>query len=324
VALDGVTDMRTRVPNDIRLEVAPIDFNPHGGPSNAVLYRRILRRLRPDRLVTYNWGSIDWALANRFCPLVSHIHIEDGFGPEEKSRQLPRRVWFRRLALTGRHTTIVLPSRTLERLARNVWRLPSGRIRYVPNGVDCDRFQNARAEAKPHPGLVVGTVATLRREKNLERLIRAFAALPETLDVRLEIVGDGAERPALEAAARVSGRADHIHFVGSTRTPEKALAQMDLFVLSSDTEQMPLSILEAMAAGLPIASVAVGDVLDMVSEENRPFVTPLGDEGALVASMAKLLGDTELRAKVGKANALAARERFDQKQMIATYQSLFG
>ena len=90
--------------------------------------RRLIARLKPDVLITYNWGAIEWAMANRFAPIARHIHIEDGFGPEEREHQIARRVWFRPLALSGRHTTIVLPSHNLVRIASEQWRL-GGRVR---------------------------------------------------------------------------------------------------------------------------------------------------------------------------------------------------
>ena len=84
-------------------------------------FRRALRRIRPDLLVTYNWGATEWALANAL-PLVRHVHIEDGFGPEEQAGQIARRVWLRRLFL--RRATVMVPSRTLWRIATEIWRLP--------------------------------------------------------------------------------------------------------------------------------------------------------------------------------------------------------
>jgi len=259
--------------------------------------------------------------------LAPHIHIEDGFGPEEASRQLPRRVWLRRLALSGRHTKVVLPSRQLERIAHTIWRLPKRTILYVPNGIDCARFSGATTGVTRAGPLVIGTVATLRREKNLARLIHLFSAIaekqPETA-LRLVIVGNGPERTALEAIARETGRGAQIIFTGATSTPERALAEMDIFALSSDTEQMPLSVLEAMASSLPICSVAVGDVAEMVAQENRPYIVGLNDEAGFRHSLRSLIADKALRNRLGHANRAAALKRFDHSLMAARYLELFG
>ena len=98
-----------------------------------------LRRLRPDLLITYNWGAIEWAMANRLRPVARHMHFEAGFGKEEADSQLPHRVMFRRWAL-ARCVKVVVPSRVLEDFAHRVWKLPAEQIAYIPNGVDVGRF----------------------------------------------------------------------------------------------------------------------------------------------------------------------------------------
>ena len=147
--------------------------------SNAWRFRKLLRDWRPDVLVTCNWGAIEFALAN-ILPVTRHLHVMDGFGPEERATQIPRRVLTRRIALS--RTPVVLPSHNLVRIATEVWKLPPRVIRYVPNGVDLDRFATGggqRGSAEP----VIGTVAALRAEKNIARLLRAFAMLPPGLPV---------------------------------------------------------------------------------------------------------------------------------------------
>ena len=128
-------------------------------------FRSYLKTHRPDRLVTYNWGSLEWAMAN-WPQLLPHVHIEDGFGPEEADRQLPRRVLTRRLVLS--RSQVVVPSRTLERIALDVWRLDPRRVRYIPSCIDCARFSAPGIVPFDWPGSgpVIGTLAALRPEKN--------------------------------------------------------------------------------------------------------------------------------------------------------------
>jgi len=291
-------------------------------------------------LVTCNWGTIEFAIAN-ILPVTRHLHVVDGFGPEERATQMPRRVLMRRLAL-GR-TPVVLPSRALVRIATEIWKLPPRFIRYVPNGVDLDRFAPAVdtvadgapgammhdvadgvVDAARHgPALpVVGTIAALRIEKNLPRLLRAFAVLVEATPARLVIVGDGPERPLLAALAAELGIARQVEFAGSRQDTPAFYARFDVFALSSDTEQMPLAVIEAMASGLPVVATDVGDVAAMVAEANAPFVTPL-DHAALAAALRTLLSDTALRTRIGAANRLKARRDFDQAAMFAAYGALW-
>jgi glycosyltransferase involved in cell wall biosynthesis len=327
LALDGIVDMKARLPSDVSVEILVPAFGKASGPASLLRRRRFLAALKPDRLVTYNWGAVDWCLANRFLPLAPHIHIEDGFGPEEKSRQFARRIWLRRFALSGRHTRVAVPSRNLAHIAAHIWRLPARSIHFIPNGISYARFADAALTRTASPRLTVGTIATLRREKNLARLIRAFAAAAQAHGpgaLRLVIVGDGPERAALEQAARETGSGD-IVFAGPTRTPEIPLAGFDIFALSSDTEQMPLSVLEAMAARLPVLSFAVGDVAEMVAEENRPFVAAaLTDEAAFRRNLDLLLGSAKLRLRLGAANQARAGAHYDENLMAERYAALFG
>ncbi|MEQ9123328.1 MAG: glycosyltransferase, partial [Alphaproteobacteria bacterium] len=174
-------------------------------------------KVEPDLLVTYNWGAIEWALVNRLRRHIPHLHMESGFGPEEADRQIRRRVLLRRFALAKtRH--VIVPSLDLLEIARDTWRLPEERVMYVPNGVDLDRFAAPPDRSLLPAGWsgmpIVGTVAPMRPEKNLGRLVRAFAAVAVARDTRLLLVGDGPERPALESLVAQLGVADRVHFAG--------------------------------------------------------------------------------------------------------------
>jgi glycosyltransferase involved in cell wall biosynthesis len=321
VSMNGDLTCRERLSPDLDVRFPDVAAPKAGLVATVKHLRAVLQALRPDVLVTSNWGSIEWALANappglpRVC---RHVHTEDGFGPEERDRQLPRRVWTRRLAL--RRSIIVLPSRVLLRIATQVWRLPSARVRYVPNGIDLARFAPVPARDGP---AVVGTVAALRPEKALGRLLRAFAqAAPPGSAARLTLVGDGPERAALESLAASLGLANRIAFAGHRADAERLYAGFDVFALSSDTEQMPLSVLEAMAAGLPVAATDVGDVADMVAPENRRFIVPK-DEAALAGALTALLAAPPLRRELGQANRARAQTMFDQETMFQAYAGLW-
>ncbi len=319
VAMDATFAARERLAPDLDVEYPVIAMHRGATFANLRPFRRALRTLRPDVLITHNWGSIDWAIAN-LPGLVRHIHIEDGFGPEERDLQIGRRVLTRRLVL--RRATVVLPSRTLEGLARDVWRLPPTRLRYIPNGIDLARLNAARDPAGfPGEGPVIGTVAALRPEKALDRLLRAFALLGPVA-ARLVIVGDGRERPGLERLATALGITARVHFTGHIADPASLYAGFDVFALSSDTEQMPLTVIEAMAAGRPVVATDVGDVRVMVAPENAAFVGPK-DDAALARSLGALLADPKLRARLGAANRAKAARDYDQEAMFAAYAALF-
>lgn len=314
IAMDGdiAAGARLAVPADY----PAVEIRKGDTLGNIRRFRRVLRELRPDVLVTHSWGSIEWGLAN-LLPVTRHVHVEDGFGPEERDRQIPRRVWLRRLAL--RRAEVGLPSRTLERIATEVWKLDRKRVHYIPNGLDLSAFESDRVA---HDVPVVGTVAALRAEKNLPRLLRAFAMATETRPGRLVIAGDGPVRGELQALAAELGIAERVDFLGYVREPAGLYAGFDVVALSSDTEQMPMCVLEAMAAGLPVVSTDVGDIRAMVSPENGELLVPR-DDAALAAVLGRALGDAELRGRLGEANRAKAGLEYGQEAMFDAWERLF-
>lgn len=332
IALDGHFEAAAAFADDpaFAFETVPVVKSSMISIRNLIVVASTLRRLRPDLLLTYNWGATEWAFVGGMVARCRQMHFESGFGADESAtNQLWRRAKARAILL-ARCDRIVVPSLVLADLATRVWRLPGEKIRYVPNGVDCTRFaRQADAELRGRLGLpadapVVGTVTALRKEKNLERLVRVFAALPAEIGARLVIVGDGPERPGLESTAENLGISSRVVFAGAMQNPECILGLFDVFALTSDTEQMPNSILEAMAAGLAVAATDVGDVRHMLAPENAEFVVPIQDENALAEGMERLLRERVLRRRVAAANQARVRGEFAVDRMIEQYDLLYS
>ncbi|HEY2051053.1 MAG TPA: glycosyltransferase family 4 protein [Caulobacteraceae bacterium] len=319
LALSGHYEAIEIVPPDasVRYLGAP----PRGRfPDRLLAHARMIAELRPDVLLTYNWGAIEFALANAFVGRP-HLHLEDGFGPEEAARQLRRRVWGRRLAL--RRSNVLVPSETLRDLALESWGVSPRRLHFVPNGIPARRRPSAPLEALglelPARRVRLAWVGALRPEKNPVRLLHAFAPLRGR--ATLLIIGEGPERARVDAAARELQLGDSIRLLGGRRDARDILMQCDMLALSSDTEQMPLVVLEAMDAALPVASFDVGDVRRMVSPENRPFVVP-HSTSALSAVITQLVEDSQLRRTVGAANRARATEVYSADAMIRAHRRI--
>jgi glycosyltransferase involved in cell wall biosynthesis len=318
IALDGRTGCTQSLAPEVEFRCLPVAARKNTLTGNLGRFRRILRDVRPDILVTHNWGTIEWSAA-KIATGCRHIHIEDGFGPEEAHGQYRRRVLARRLLL--RHSTVVVPSRNLERLARQTWHIPRANLRYIPNGIDLERF--ARTEEAENPTPVIGTVAALRPEKNLTRLIRAFAQVAATTPCRLVIVGAGPERDALEATTHALGVAKDVDFAGHQPDPSRFYKQFDVFAITSDTEQMPYTVLEAMAAGCSVVATDVGDIRQMVSPANQPFVVGQDDQ-AVCEALKSLLCDQALRKRVGAANLQIARLKYGRDIMFRSFAEMYN
>ena len=217
----------------------------------------------------------------------------------------------------------------LETIALSAWRLPAERVHYIPNGVICvsplspDERTALRADLNlPNSTPVAGWVGGLRPEKNVPRLLRAFKFA--AAQAHLIIVGDGPERPVAEKEATSLGIAERVHFVGMRSDTQRLMSAFDIFALSSDTEQMPLVVLEAMAAALPIASIDVGDVRLMVSPENRRYIITESTDISLGNAMKELLASPDLRREIGGANRRHVAATFPFDRMIAGFTDLFA
>ena len=313
---------------DVQIKIDfPLDPPSLTGKPTLARYEAIARFMRGhDLVLTYNWGAMDAVLARRIhakdCPPL--VHHEDGFNEDEAGGLKRERGWFRRLALPGAHR-LVVPSALLEGIALRTWKQPRGRVQRIANGIAVDHFSRPPSKRAlpgftPRKGeLVVGTIAGLRRVKNIPRLVAAFAALPQPS--RLVIVGEGPERAAIAAAAAQAGIAGRVHLAGFVGDPASFIGMFDIFALSSDSEQAPISVIEAMAAGLPVVAPAVGDVAAMVSAENRPYIV---DPAALSTALVAVGGDPALRKRIGTANRARAAAEFDERAMISDYAALYA
>lgn len=315
ISLDGDASASALFGDRPAVEPLVIEKSGFVTVGNILKLRKAIAASGADLLCTYNFGSIEAAVANRLGPRLPHVHHEDGFGADEAGGRLNRkRALARRLLLAK--SVIVVPSQGLEEIALRAWRLPRARVVRIPIGIDLARFHAPRAE---RTGTVtVGSIGSLRPEKNFARLIRCFQTASQGRDARLVIYGDGPEQRSLFELAS-QGKAA-ISLAGPTFDVAHALSGIDIFALSSDTEQMPTSLLEAMAAGLPAIAMAVGEIPEMLGDEGRDFV--VGDEAAFARQLRRLIDDAALRRRLGAGNRKRA-ECYGAAAMIKAFRALY-
>jgi L-malate glycosyltransferase len=331
-AVPGAIGARDALDKRIEVEL-PGEAAPalHGKPGIG-RYRQLGAYMKKFHLVLgYNWGAMDGVMARTLLGVTMGlpplIHHEDGFNEDERDKLNWKRNWFRTIALQ-RANGLVVPSLTLEKIARQAWHQPVEKIYRFPNGIDVHRYEK-KPQRGAFPGfvkrdgeVVVGTIAGLRTVKNLPRLVRAVAAAGP--NIRLAIAGDGPEKAAIIAEAERLGIADRLMMPGFLRDPARYAGLFDIFALSSDSEQYPISLVEAMAAARPVVSTNVGDVANMVARENKPFIMARDDEDGLAAAIKQLAGNAALRHELGHANYSRALAEYGEAAMFARYRQLYG
>jgi glycosyltransferase involved in cell wall biosynthesis len=214
-------------------------------------------------------------------------------------------------------------------------RVPAEKVTVIANGVDTDLFRPASSVGTPTVGRlrarfeigqapVVGHVARLAPVKNQPLLVDAFAVVRERVpDARLIIVGEGDERPAIEARVAARGLGDVVHLAGEARDVPALLREFDVFALPSKAEGTSMSVLEAMASGVPVVASAVGGTPDVVAHGRCGVLVAPNDTAALAAALAELLDAPERRRELAFAARARVEELYSEPQVARRYEALY-
>jgi glycosyltransferase involved in cell wall biosynthesis len=200
----------------------------------------------------------------------------------------------------------------------------------VRNGIPTaavDRSVGAELRATlgiPQDAFVVGTIARLAAVKRQDLMLRAFATLSDGVPAaRLLLVGDGPERSNLAALANELRVADRVVFAGYQSAPERFLAVFDAFALSSDSEGLPLSLLEGWSAGLPVVVSAVGGLAVTVAHERDGLLFSKGDAGAMATALRRLAVDPSLCLRLGENGRAKVRAEYSLERMASEYDGIY-
>jgi glycosyltransferase involved in cell wall biosynthesis len=200
-------------------------------------------------------------------------------------------------------------------------RLPAKRSSVIPNGVDLSRFESD-GDAPPETDLIC--VARLSPEKRHDLLLAALRRLGDLgLRPTLTLAGDGPARPSIEARVREFGLSGQVRLLGTRKDIPELLRSAGTFVLASDTEGLPITIIEAMAAGKPVVATRVGGVPDVVRDGETGFLVPPDDVERLARALERVLRDDAMRGEMGRAGRLVARDDFDIAETVLRYEALY-
>jgi len=224
-------------------------------------------------------------------------------------------------------------------LAKEVERcriVPKDKIFVVRNGIETARFAKSaertelrRSLSFPHAAAVIGTVGRLSDVKRQDVLLRGFAQVRKVMpEARLLLVGDGPMRGSLEALAIELGIGSSVHFAGYQADPQRFLQAMDAFALTSRSEGMPLAVLEAWAAGVPVIASRVGGLPEMIEKGKTGLLFDFPDAGQLAKGLVRILCEPGLAAGLRETARQHVQTRFDSRvmaeQYAAHYRELLG
>lgn len=289
---------------------------------------RLLRRLQPDLVHAQDRRA---ALAMAALPAGPWLFTYHGFpdetserwleGGELRGRPIQRSTQARLAAdaiLCRRAPIVVAPSSDMGAFLTRHLRTPTAKVRVVPNGV---ALPPAQRRAGPVRTFV--SVGSFSPRKAMPLLIEAFTALAKHRpDLSLRLIGDGAERLRCEALVSRAGLAGRVAFTGYRTDVPSQLAAADAFVLPSINENLPMALLEAMAAGLPCVATRVGGVAEIIARDCGILVAP-SDTQALAAAMTSLVDDPVLAARLGGAAVRRVAQHFSIRQCADTHLRLW-
>lgn len=297
--------------------------------------RRLLRIAQAmqghDLILTYGWGAIDAVLAHTFFAealgLPPLVHHEDDPAEAEAGGPGAVRIWLRRIAL-ARAQGLVVPSQRLEFIARQAWKQPRRMVHRIAPGIPvADYGKPCAPDALPRvikrkDERWLGALAVPGAAQELPALVRAMVPLGG--EWQLVILGDAAARNELRQLAIELGIGHRVHVPGVMPDLAKVLGLFDLFAVPGEDGEFPLTVVQAMAAGLPLIGARRGGAEALIAPENRRFLTSPGDEAALAAALGELARDKAARRALGQANRVKAAAEFDEAAMIAAYRDVYA
>jgi glycosyltransferase involved in cell wall biosynthesis len=275
----------------------------------------LFRRWRADVVHTHNNAPLLYATpAARLAGVAGVVHTRHG----RSSRAGPRQTAAVRLVSYLADRVVCVSHDARELSARQG--IARRKLATLWNGIDLTRF----AYRGPEGGGPVVTVARQSPEKDTETLLRAAALVArEHRAFRLEVAGDGPCLPGLRRLADQTGLAGCVRFLGQVRDVPAVLARASLFVLPSLTEGISLTLLEAMARGLPVVATRVGGNPEVVAEGQTGLLVPPRSADALADRMLFLLRRPEVGRQMGLAGRRRVEKHFEIQTMVRRYEGLY-
>ena len=236
----------------------------------------------------------------------------------------PRPKWHWLAQRVAHHAAwrVVVPSESVARVAGERSDIASTKIVVIPNAVDADRFAGITPQPREGVPFPIGFIGRLDPVKRLGDLVEAAGILGTA--VRLDIFGEGSERPAIERLIAARGLGDRVILHGAIDRPEDALSQVGVLVLPSEAEGFGLVLIEAMAAGVPVVATRVPGIVDVVEHERTGLLVEPARPDELAAAIRRVMNDGLLRDRLIEAGRAEVRRRFSWDSVLPRYEALLS
>lgn len=327
VCLTGYTDFARKIAQP-GVEIYSLNKAPGLGLGTHVVLWKLLRRLRPTILHTYNLAAVEYAFTAALAGVPVRVHAEHGRDLSDPEGLNQKHNMLRRLLIPFIDMYVPV-SRDLQRWLSTAVGVPDAKNLLINNGVDTQQFSCAAPAAAPsHDALfVVGTVGRIQDVKNHKGLVEAFLRLRERLPhqrarLRLHIIGDGPLMAALRGQVAAAGLDDCVWLPGARTDVATCMAAFSVFVLPSFAEGTPVTLLEAMASGLPVVASRVGGIPDVIGTGCGVLVGP-SDYDAIAAALAAYCEQPALAALHGAAGRQIVEQRYSVAAMLGEYTFLY-
>ncbi|MDQ7014931.1 MAG: glycosyltransferase [Gammaproteobacteria bacterium] len=278
---------------------------------------KILRREKIDILHTHNFASWLWGgLASLFAPRCKLVHTQHSNIVLNRLPPKPLRSLLARIS----KKVVTVSDPVAEHLQRDGF-VPANKLQVIYNGIPLKPEQHSKDPDYRH----LAIVARLVPVKNHDLLIRSFAqACQLQNNIKLDILGDGPLRDELQQLSNSLGMGDKIKFWGEVPNARALMTSFDAFVLSSLSEGLSISILEALAAGLPVIATDVGGNGTLIHHQKNGLLVPSEDQQQLATSINRVLADEDLRTKMGQESLKIVTEGFSNQTMVDHYQQIYA
>jgi sugar transferase (PEP-CTERM/EpsH1 system associated) len=330
VCLTRYTDFAKKIKRP-DVEIIALNKPPGLGLSTHAELFKLLRRMRPAILHTYNLAAVEYAATAMLAGVPVRVHAEHGRDARDPNGTNWKHNLLRRL-LTPVIDCFVPVSPDLRSWLGKAAGVPESKNLLIDNGVDTRSYVPATEARRPEGWpdftgcFVIGTVGRVQDVKDHAGLVDAFALLCERMPakhLRLVIVGDGPLRPALAARVKAAGLEGSVFLPGARNDIAAVMRSFDVFVLSSIAEGTPVTLLEAMACGLPAVCTRVGGIPDLVAEHHTGLLVPARDPQAMAQALANYVEQPQLASEHGMAGRRRVEARYSIDAMLASYMALY-